>query len=132
MDSLVLKGEVRSVLPEVAEQLLKEIEEAFSAAVQKYGGSFEMTVEKMATGYNIPDEAVIMKRLDKAMHKQDLSLIKEISGGGSDANIFNEKGKEVVNLSIGYEKIHTTEEYIAVAEMEKAVKLVIELAEMAS
>ena len=30
------------------------------------------------------------------------------------------------------EKIHTTEEYIAVAEMEKAVKLVIELAEMAS
>ncbi len=35
MDSLVLKGEVRSVLPEVAEQLLKEIEEAFSARVQK-------------------------------------------------------------------------------------------------
>lgn len=128
----MLKGEVRSVLPEVAEQLLKEIEEAFSAAVQKYGGSFEMTVEKMATGYNIPDEAVIMKRLAKAMHKQDLSLIKEISGGGSDANIFNEKGKEVVNLSIGYEKIHTTEEYIAVAEMEKSVKLVIELAKMAS
>ena len=131
MDSLKLKGEVRSVLSEVAEQLLKEIEAAFNGAVEKYGGSFEMTVEKMATGYNISDESVIMKILDQAMNEHDLSLIKEISGGGSDANIFNEKGKEVVNLSVGYEKIHTTEEYIAIAEMEKAVKLVIELAKRA-
>lgn len=131
MDSLKLKGEVRSVLPEVAEQLLKEIEEAFNGAVQKYGGSFEMTVKKMATGYNISDEAMIMQMLAEAVNKHDLSLIKEISGGGSDANIFNEKGKEVVNLSIGYEKIHTTEEYIAIVEMEKAVKLVVELVEMA-
>ncbi|MDT2659169.1 M20/M25/M40 family metallo-hydrolase [Enterococcus hulanensis] len=131
MDSLKLKGEVRSVLSEVAEQLLKEIEAAFNGAVEKYGGSFEMTVEKMAIGYNISDESVIMKILDQAMNEHDLSLIKEISGGGSDANIFNEKGKEVVNLSVGYEKIHTTEEYIAIAEMEKAVKLVIELSKRA-
>lgn len=131
MDSLRLKGEVRSVLPEVAEQLLKEIKYAFNGAVEKYGASFEMNVEKLATGYKISDESAVMKMLDQAMSKQNLSLIKEISGGGSDANIFNGNGKEVVNLSIGYEKIHTTEEYIEITEMEKAVKLVIELAKIA-
>lgn len=47
-----------------------------------------------------------------------------MSGGGSDANVFNEKGKETANLSIGYEKIHTVNEYIPIKELEKAVELV--------
>jgi tripeptide aminopeptidase len=54
--------------------------------------------------------------------------IKVQSGEGSDANVFTEKEKRVVNLSVGYEEIHTTKEFIPIHEMEKAVQLVGKLA----
>jgi len=41
------------------------------------------------------------------------------SGGGCDANIFDQRGIATVNLGMGYMKVHTTEEYISVANLEK-------------
>jgi tripeptide aminopeptidase len=39
------------------------------------------------------------------------------TGGGSDANIFNSRGLTSVVLSCGYEKVHTTEERIPLAQL---------------
>jgi len=39
------------------------------------------------------------------------------TGGGSDANFLNERGIPTAVLCCGYEKVHTCEERIAVAEL---------------
>lgn len=130
MDKMLVKGEVRSVDVELADKLIREMSTAFEEAAVKYGGSVVVDYKKMATGFNISDDELIMKLLSKAAENLKYEVIREVSGGGSDANVFNEKGKNVVNLSIGYEKIHTTDEYIPIKEMENAVNLVIELAKL--
>lgn len=127
MDALLVKGEVRSIDPLKAEELITTMRTAFESSAAKYGGSVAFAIKKMATGFDIKKESPVMQLLLTAGKNLDLTITPETSGGGSDANVFNEKGKQVVNLSIGYEKIHTTEEYIPISEMEKAVQLVIEL-----
>ncbi len=49
----------------------------------------------------------------------DVQPITKSTGGGSDANNFNEKGLTTANLSTGMSKVHTTEEFIAVADLVK-------------
>ncbi|MBP1046746.1 M20/M25/M40 family metallo-hydrolase [Enterococcus sp. BWM-S5] len=128
MDSLLVKGEVRAIDPAKADTLIAEMVAAFEEAASLHGGEVTIDIRKMATGFDVSDDEQVMTLLLSAGEQLGYEIIRETSGGGSDANVFNEKGKRVVNLSVGYEKIHTTEEYIPVEEMEKAVLLVIELA----
>lgn len=130
MDSLIAKGEVRSISPSKAQSLIDEMITAFKQSAVEHGGEATIDVKKMATGFDINSEEPVMKLLTAAGHNLGYEIIKEHSGGGSDANVFNEKGKQVVNLSVGYEEIHTTKEFIPIHEMEKAVQLVVELAKI--
>ncbi|MER2113336.1 MAG: M20/M25/M40 family metallo-hydrolase, partial [Solibacillus isronensis] len=50
-----------------------------------------------------------------------------ISGGGSDANVIAGFGIPTVNLSVGYEEIHTTNERMPVEELEKLADLLEEI-----
>lgn len=127
MDKLLVKGEVRAIEPEVADQLIDEMKQAFEEAAQRFGGSVSINVKKMATGFHMDDNQPMMQLFIQAADALGYPVIREISGGGSDANIFNLGGKPCVNFSIGYDKIHTTEELVVISEMERAVKLVIEL-----
>ena len=47
--------------------------------------------------------------------------------GGSDANIFNQMGVETLNMSVGYRKPHSKEEYIRVSSLSKCVDIVFNL-----
>ena len=46
-----------------------------------------------------------------------------LSGGGADANVFNERGLACVNLANGMAQIHTPDEHIAVADLEGMVEV---------
>jgi tripeptide aminopeptidase len=51
----------------------------------------------------------------------------KISGGGSDANIFFEKGIPLGILGTGMREIHTVREYVRLEDMVRAAELVIEI-----
>lgn len=131
MDRLLVKGEVRAIDPQRADQLIAQMQQAFEEAATKFGGEVTINVKKMATGFHIEDDEAVMQLFIQSAEKLGYEVIREISGGGSDANIFNLGGKTCVNFSIGYDKIHTTEELVVIDEMEKAVNLVIELLKQA-
>ena len=48
-------------------------------------------------------------------------------GGGSDANIYNQKGIPSVVLGTGMTKVHTKEETIKVDNLNKTAELCLEL-----
>ena len=55
----------------------------------------------------------------------------ELSGGAADANVFNERGLECVNLANGMTDIHTPNEHIAVADLEAMVDVTLALVDAA-
>jgi tripeptide aminopeptidase len=54
-----------------------------------------------------------------------------LSGGAADANVFNERGLQCVNLANGMAEIHTPDEYIAVADLDAMVEVTLALVEAA-
>ena len=54
-----------------------------------------------------------------------------LSGGGADANVFNDRGLRCVNLANGMTDIHTPDERIAVADLDGMVEVTLALLESA-
>ena len=54
-----------------------------------------------------------------------------LTGGGADANVFNARGLPCVNLANGMAEIHTPDEHIAVADLERMVEVTLALVEAA-
>ena len=53
------------------------------------------------------------------------------SGGAADANVFNERGLQCVNLANGMAEIHTPDEHIAVADLDAMVDVTLALVDVA-
>ncbi len=57
---------------------------------------------------------------------RDLGLtpVRATSGGGSDTNIFNNRGLKLLNLGTGMSKCHTLDEYMTVQDLSDLTRLV--------
>jgi tripeptide aminopeptidase len=54
-----------------------------------------------------------------------------LSGGGADANAFNEHGNRCLNIANGMTDIHTPNEHIAVADLEAMVEVTLAIVDAA-
>ncbi|MBC1812951.1 M20/M25/M40 family metallo-hydrolase [Listeria booriae] len=127
MENVRMRAEVRSISSESYEAQIKHMKELFEKTTAEMGGAITITVDKMYGGFRFNDETHVVQVATKALAAIGLTANHEVSGGGSDASIFNEQGKETTNLSIGYEKIHTVHEYIPIHELEKGAELAYEI-----
>ncbi|MBC2263796.1 M20/M25/M40 family metallo-hydrolase [Listeria booriae] len=127
MENVRMRAEVRSISSESYEAQIKHMKELFEKTTAEMGGAITIKVDKMYDGFRFNDETHVVQVATKALAAIGLTANHEVSGGGSDASIFNEQGKETTNLSIGYEKIHTVHEYIPIHELEKGAELAYEI-----
>jgi tripeptide aminopeptidase len=49
------------------------------------------------------------------------------TGGGCDANVLNQKGLEVANLSTGMREIHTVNEWLDLKDLYLSAEVVLEI-----
>jgi tripeptide aminopeptidase len=54
-----------------------------------------------------------------------------LSGGAADANVFNARGLQCVNLANGVTDIHTPDERISVEDLERMVDVTLALVDVA-
>jgi tripeptide aminopeptidase len=66
-----------------------------------------------------------------ALERSGLQPTYGLSGGGADANVFNDRGLQCLNLANGMTDIHTPDERIAVADLERMVEVTLALVEVA-
>src|SRR5699024_2417572 len=123
-DYVEILAEARSLIPEKMEAQVAKMKEAFESVAIEYGCTAEVDVQVMYPGFSeqAGDEVVEGARnAAKAIGCE--SKLRE-SGGGSDANIIAGFGIPTVNLAVGYEEIHTTNERISVEDLIKVTELV--------
>ncbi|MDT8316623.1 MAG: M20/M25/M40 family metallo-hydrolase [bacterium] len=63
----------------------------------------------------------------KAAINTNKKLELRIGGGGSDANILNDKGVEMAIIGTGMKNVHTTDEQIKIDDMEKTADFLLEI-----
>lgn len=124
-DRVEILAEARSLVPEKMHEQVRKVKEAFENTAAEMGGRVEVDVEVMYPGFKLGDGDHVVEIAKKAATKigRTPRLLK--SGGGSDANIISGFGIPTVNLAVGYEDIHTTNEKMPIGELNKLAELVI-------
>jgi len=91
----------------------------------------EIQVGDASRGYRFKQDDLPVRLAASALRRTGREPSFILSGGGADANVFNERGLECVNLANGMTDIHTPEERIAVADLEEMVEVTLALVEAA-
>jgi tripeptide aminopeptidase len=127
MPEVTLQYEARSFSGEKLDNLLKETNDIFVEMAKSFGAEFENGVEKGYSGYCISEDDEILGYFKKACENSGVEYVTKSTGGGSDSNVYNEKGYKALTIAIGMTKVHTKEEYIEIEDMVKTTNLVVEV-----
>ncbi len=119
--------EVRSRNTEKLIAHTKHLTDCIESSCEKFGAKCEIDVATSYLGYHLSDDNPLVKMVFDATEKLGLGAKTKMSGGGSDANIFNQKGIEAVNLGVGMQKAHTTDEQLCIKDMEDAAAVCLEI-----
>lgn len=90
----------------------------------------ETRVERSYSGTHIPAEHPLVDLAQRAAQRLGRGMRTKISGGGSDANIFFEKGIPLGILGTGMREIHTVREYVRLDDMVRAAELLLEIIQL--
>ncbi|PML80414.1 M20/M25/M40 family metallo-hydrolase [Enterovibrio norvegicus] len=117
MPELYIEAEARSLDDEKLAKQVAHMVSTFEAAAEKHGAEIEIESTRSYNAYRIADDNPHVIAIKAAFEAIGIEPMTKPTGGGSDANVFNEKGLTTVNLSTGMSKVHTTDEFIAIADM---------------
>lgn len=125
-------SEVRSIDRSKMDKQIQHMKEKFAETSSALGGSAETKSELMYPGFKLAEDEAVVEITKEAIRAVGREPYTMTSGGGSDGNIFNGMGVPTVNLSVGYEKIHTKNERMPIEELEKLTELLLEIVRQTS
>jgi len=109
-DTVEVVGEARSRDPQKLREQVAHMREAFEQAARRLGATVDVEETDMYPAFNLDADARSVKLAGQALQALELAPIVEATGGGSDANFFNEHGIQTVILSCGMNQPHSHEE----------------------
>lgn len=124
-DHVEILAEARSLVAEKMEAQTNKMKQAFESVAKDMGGEAIVEVDVMYPGFKFGESDHVVKIAQKAVQAIGRQPQLQTSGGGSDANIIAGHGVPTVNLAVGYEEIHTTNEKMPIGELEKTAELVV-------
>lgn len=134
--SVAIVGEARShdphKLKEQTEHMLTCFEVAAEQMTQTIDGKqvkprVKVDVRPDFPSMSVAEDAPVVQLARSAAEVLGQDLKVRLGGGGSDANIFNGHGIEMIILATGMQKVHTHDEFVAVADMVQVTQLLVEI-----
>jgi len=119
--------EARSLKESKLEKVTEKMIGSLKGASDDTGCKLKYKLIREYDGFNIGPEEIPLKIALNAIKEIGIDPVVESSGGGSDINVFNSKGKRAVNLSSGMEDVHTNSEYVKADQLEKLAQLILEI-----
>jgi tripeptide aminopeptidase len=138
-------GTARNVVPERCEfaaearshderklaDLIREMVETVTFAASLEECEVETQVSGLSRGYRFRRDDAPVRIAAAALERVGREPSYIFSGGGADANVFNGRGLQCVNLANGMTDIHTPDERIAVADLHEMVEVTLALVQAA-
>ena len=131
-DEVNILSEARSIVPDKLNKQTEHMKSTFEETAKEMGGIAEVEVKLMYPGFRFGPEEHVTQVALQAVKNIGLTSTLATSGGGSDANIIAGFGIPTVNLSVGYEDIHTKNERMPIKELEKLSDLLVEIVKVSA
>ncbi len=135
-NQVILRGEARShsaeKLDRQTEHMKRCLEEAAARHVLELDGKqrrarIESKIDRDYDRMDVPDSAPIVQLVHAAAKNLSLEVKTLATGGGCDANVLNQKGLVVANLSTGMREIHTVNEWLDLNDLHLSARIVLEV-----
>jgi tripeptide aminopeptidase len=142
---MITAGSARNIVPEWCEleaearshdarklaDLVQEMLDTFAFAASVAECVVETEVSETYQGYRFKESDPIVQLAVTALRSCGHDFNPTLTGGGADANVFNTRGLPCLNLANGMAGIHTSDEHIAVADLEAMVDVTLALVDAA-
>src|SRR5947207_923539 len=125
------RAEARSQDERSLNEIVQEMLDAFSFAATATDCEVETEARKSYVGYRFKRDVDAVRLAAAALERCGYEPSYGVSGGGADANVFNERGRRCVNLADGMMDIHTPDEHIAVEDLDAMVDVTLALVDAA-
>jgi len=138
-NSILLRGEARSHSEEKLERQTRHMLECLRQAAARHSleldgkqlqATVEATIERDYDRMHVPDASMIVQLVQAAAERLHIEVKTLATGGGCDANVLNQKGLEVANLSTGMRDIHTVHEWLDLKDLNLSAQMVLEVVKL--
>ncbi|MFH1736764.1 MAG: M20/M25/M40 family metallo-hydrolase [Actinomycetota bacterium] len=123
-----IEGEARSLSTKKLARQISGMSDACAKAASAEKVKQKTTVRRLYDGFDLRSNHPAVVTAVAAIRATGKRPRLSSSGGGSDTNVFNARGIPAVNLSVGYERVHSINEYLPLREMEAAARMTLALA----
>ena len=120
-------AECRSADHDEATALAAGMVATIQREVAAAGAKAEIAVDEKCRAVTIADDAWSVGIARQALSKVGIDAKPVFMTGFTDASIYNNRGIEMAVIGIGAQNEHSTDECIAVADMEKATAMLVEI-----
>jgi len=131
-DLAEVKCEARSRNMEKLEVQTLHMKETFEQVAEANGARAEVKVSEAYGPYVLQESDPVVTLAVQAANSIGLTPEIKATGGGSDANFFNNYGIPTAVLGVGMNKVHTTDEYIKEIDLYNSAELVTALIKTAA
>ncbi len=126
-DAVTIKGETRSLTASKREAQTKSMVAALEETARANGATADVVVETIYPDFKLGEKDRVVIIAARAARQLGINPRLVKTGGGSDANIFNNRGIAVANLGIAMQKVHTTDEYIRSEDLVSNARYLLEI-----
>jgi tripeptide aminopeptidase len=112
--------------------LVEEMTRVIRTEVEGAGAAVEIAVDEKCRAVRIPEDAWAVRIAKQALATIGIDAKAVFITGFTDASIYNNHGIEMAVVGIGAQDEHSTTEHVAVADMENAVRALVEMLRLAA
>jgi tripeptide aminopeptidase len=126
-DICTVSGEIRSLKHDQAILWWRHIKAVFESIASKFGATVDFSHKTDITAYHTPENSLAVKRFRRACERVGVKPDIKQTFGGSDQNNFSANGIEGIVIACSMYEVHSAREYTLLDEMEKCVKLIMNI-----
>jgi len=125
-------AECRSSRHERAAELAREMGEIMHREVESLGATLTLQVDNLCRAVDIPPDSLPVRIAREGLARVGIEAEPVRITGFTDASIYNNAGIQVAVVGMGARAEHSTAESIALADMEKACRALVEMLDLAA
>lgn len=126
-DRVLIKGEARSHNMKKLKNQVKHMKESLLSSCLKYKARLKIKFSKVYDSFLIKEEDDIVELTKKSLDNIGIKPKIAKTGGGSDANVFNELGIKTLIIGVGADKIHTNFENIKIKDLYDGARFLVKV-----
>jgi tripeptide aminopeptidase len=118
-----IQAEARSRDAGRAAEVAGQISDACAWGASEHGCDVDVRLEELFRGYEVPSSSPALQLAEAGVRSAGVEPVRAAIGGGSDANVLRLDGFDCVLLANGTDAVHTEDEHVPVASLEKMLEV---------